>query len=104
MIKKEAGIRASTVTGVQRCALPIYPRQMARELRLRGNPNRRMALGFDLRYEVLPRTAEGSTIATPRCLRSAEPRQPGNRVHDRRLRSEERRVGKECRSRWSPYD
>src|SRR5256885_17162731 len=22
---------------------------------------------------------------------------------DRRLRSEERRVGKECRSRWSPY-
>ena len=25
--------------------------------------------------------------------------QPGNRPH----RSEERRVGKECRSRWSPY-
>ena len=23
--------------------------------------------------------------------------------HVRRLRSEERRVGKECRSRWSPY-
>ena len=23
--------------------------------------------------------------------------------HDRVLRSEERRVGKECRSRWSPY-
>src|ERR1051326_1613469 len=23
--------------------------------------------------------------------------------HDRFLRSEERRVGKECRSRWSPY-
>src|SRR5436309_12578598 len=27
------------------------------------------------------------------------------RVHEReRLRSEERRVGKECRSRWAPYD
>src|ERR1051326_6213723 len=24
-------------------------------------------------------------------------------VHDAQLRSEERRVGKECRSRWSPY-
>ena len=24
-------------------------------------------------------------------------------VHDNQLRSEERRVGKECRSRWSPY-
>src|SRR2546430_17659956 len=24
-------------------------------------------------------------------------------VEDRKLRSEERRVGKECRSRWSPY-
>ena len=24
-------------------------------------------------------------------------------LHDEYLRSEERRVGKECRSRWSPY-
>ena len=24
-------------------------------------------------------------------------------VHERIIRSEERRVGKECRSRWSPY-
>ena len=24
-------------------------------------------------------------------------------AHDFRVRSEERRVGKECRSRWSPY-
>ena len=24
-------------------------------------------------------------------------------VHNRHYRSEERRVGKECRSRWSPY-
>ena len=27
----------------------------------------------------------------------------GVRFYDRRERSEERRVGKECRSRWSPY-
>ena len=28
---------------------------------------------------------------------------PGVKVEDERSRSEERRVGKECRSRWSPY-
>src|SRR3989442_15111185 len=33
-----------------------------------------------------------------RIVRLGEGFQPG-----RRLRSEERRVGKECRSRWSPY-
>ena len=33
-----------------------------------------------------------------------EPRQIGQAVHlGRPFRSEERRVGKECRSRWSPY-
>ena len=26
-----------------------------------------------------------------------------NKFQDRKLRSEERRVGKECRSRWTPY-
>ena len=27
----------------------------------------------------------------------------GNRLRQQLVRSEERRVGKECRSRWSPY-
>ena len=27
----------------------------------------------------------------------------GNNAVNRMIRSEERRVGKECRSRWSPY-
>ena len=31
------------------------------------------------------------------------PVQRGDILHDITLRSEERRVGKECRSRWSPY-
>ena len=31
------------------------------------------------------------------------PRVPGHEVVGRIERSEERRVGKECRSRWSPY-
>src|SRR3989441_133213 len=33
---------------------------------------------------------------------ASEPR-PAPLGYDRRQRSEERRVGKECRSRWSPY-
>ena len=33
------------------------------------------------------------------CVRGGAPREP----RFARLRSEERRVGKECRSRWSPY-
>src|SRR2546430_14152291 len=32
-----------------------------------------------------------------------EPMPPGFQVVSTELRSEERRVGKECRSRWSPY-
>ena len=28
---------------------------------------------------------------------------PQKREHGEKVRSEERRVGKECRSRWSPY-
>src|SRR2546426_12694673 len=35
-------------------------------------------------------------------LRHKSPR-PGDRWHLDEVRSEERRVGKECRSRWSPY-
>ena len=35
-----------------------------------------------------------------RCARMGTPRPESSAV---RIRSEERRVGKECRSRWSPY-
>ena len=44
-----------------------------------------------------------------RCINRLEPIQEGElvvdgmAVHDKKTRSEERRVGKECRSRWSPY-
>src|SRR3712207_9563747 len=80
----EDGIRDIGVTGVQTCALPIY---LARPLRL----------GRDERG---PRLLGG--------VRDPEDRQRGPRrsrphLHHRPGRSEERRVGKECRSRWSPY-
>ena len=55
---------------------------------------------------ISPEAAE--PIATPEQAAASEPQQeqtgpaipePGDVV----VRSEERRVGKECRSRWSPY-
>ena len=38
-----------------------------------------------------------------RPLRGGRPLPPERRARQRLTRSEERRVGKECRSRWSPY-
>src|SRR2546430_12691333 len=89
----EDGIRDLTVTGVQTCALPICSlcdfRQAGEERneRLRDYFVDRNAFeAWATRYKERLR-AEGS--------------------HDEeraaRMRSEERRVGKECRSRWSPY-
>src|SRR2546429_7464250 len=47
--------------------------------------------------------AHGIAISALNC--SGNPLHPGEqgRRHDAVTRSEERRVGKECRSRWSPY-
>src|SRR5688572_32727012 len=77
----EDGIRDLTVTGVQTCALPISARLVA--------------LGAD--------DVQAAPLDDPLVLGLGdqppllERRRPGLR------RSEERRVGKECRSRWSPY-
>src|SRR2546422_668045 len=76
----EDGIRDVAVTGVQTCALPISPAP---------------APGLDpgrLRRLQLAGIASGFTAGA--WLGAAEA--PTKR-------SEERRVGKECRSRWSPY-
>src|SRR3712207_7304419 len=78
----EDGIRDIGVTGVQTCALPILV--VARPL-LRAAVEVRVA-----RDAGLP----GRGDQRIRQLRG------GGVVRDR---SEERRVGKECRSRWSPY-
>src|SRR2546430_10234564 len=86
----EDGIRDLTVTGVQTCALPIYPqRRHARRLRRPCRPERR--------DPALP-------CGERRDRRAARPAARAPRASARVLRrSEERRVGKECRSRWSPY-
>src|SRR5262249_58571722 len=76
----EDGIRDWSVTGVQTCALPILERPAIRQ-RARQHGAR---LG-------------GPWNAPAAACPSARASAPDF------LRSEERRVGKECRSRWSPY-
>src|SRR2546427_8957969 len=80
----EDGIRDLTVTGVQTCALPIsppggepLPDVCARVLQAIGRIGASHRNGDDVLV-----VAHGGVIS---------------------VRSEERRVGKECRSRWSPY-
>src|SRR2546425_7102140 len=81
----EDGIRDKLVTGVQTCALPISDRPRATR-----------------RVPAAPRLFP-STF----CFSQKMPRRlfPVRRraLHPPIARSEERRVGKECRSRWSPY-
>src|SRR3712207_8684417 len=79
----EDGIRDIGVTGVQTCALPIL-----RNRRLRALPGLRRR-GAPVRTAV--RAGLGVLAAVELVLGAWT------------LRSEERRVGKECRSRWSPY-
>src|SRR2546430_12442740 len=95
----EDGIRDLTVTGVQTCALPISV--STAEIESLGEGGRRAAFsdndrlaalvmsGLDMDALILLTNVDG--------LLRMQPTNLG------RSRSEERRVGKECRSRWSPY-
>src|SRR5258706_9323649 len=89
----EDGIRDWSVTGVQTCALPIYATDQADDrggVELPGTEERGRAPGDPV----------GGVLQQRRGQREADRRRP---AQQRRPRSEERRVGKECRSRWSPY-
>src|SRR2546430_4669269 len=87
----EDGIRDLTVTGVQTCALPIWHRlvQVVNDLRMK----------IEIRLQDIAAEGERKThvVAVVVVRDVVAP------VHQRWSRSEERRVGKECRSRWSPY-
>src|SRR5437588_8252633 len=95
----EDGIRYHCVTGVQTCALPIYGTSEAGG-RLPVDPSRIVA-GPVLRqhFEFGPEPG----LPNPRTL--VELHQLGPFVVPEAFggRSEERRVGKECRSRWARY-
>src|SRR5260221_9109254 len=90
----EDGIRDHCVTGVQTCALPISRVRVrgGEILRAASNANSRVA-AKKLRDRFVRRC--GVRCAGAAELLSSEWKQM--------TRSEERRVGKECRSRWSPY-
>src|SRR5260370_10404852 len=93
----EDGIRYSSVTGVQTCALPIclmisaFAKGGAILSEPRYTDAARRAADF-----VLARLYDPKTGILLRRYRQQDAAIPG-------FRSEERRVGKECRSRWSPY-
>src|SRR5256886_3816567 len=90
----EDGIRDLTVTGVQTCALPISNMLALSWLNLLSGHELPSLAGQD----SSDLSAPIKRLHRPRQLqrRSPVPFQHG-------IRSEERRVGKECRSRWSPY-
>src|SRR3712207_8824486 len=75
----EDGIRDIGVTGVQTCALPIW-------YEIAGGLGVKMAAP---EREVYVMIGDGSYLMMSSEIITS--------------RSEERRVGKECRSRWSPY-
>src|SRR5699024_11965776 len=78
----EDGIRDRNVTGVQTCALPICCRRADAP------------------------SSESAPAWYPAPLRSVlcRPHPSSRRFDSSHHRSEERRVGKECRSRWGPYE
>src|SRR2546430_4314168 len=88
----EDGIRDLTVTGVQTCALPISPPSAPPPRnslsRKKSNKQPQMYPLPTLNSEYLS-PPSSPNLLTPCTFQI--------------YRSEERRVGKECRSRWSPY-
>src|SRR5256885_6316153 len=91
----EDGIRDYKVTGVQTCALPIS--SISREaLALRFAIGLlAAALLFSSQVALAQFSQQGPKLVGTGAVGSA--------VQGVSVRSEERRVGKECRSRWSPY-
>src|SRR3712207_8428699 len=87
----EDGIRDIGVTGVQTCALPILPGSS----RKRASPS--PVCRSTTSAKVLLPTWRAPLTTTTRVSVSA------SMTRSTARRSEERRVGKECRSRWSPY-
>src|SRR5260370_28307294 len=88
----EDGIRDSSVTGVQTCALPISLGWDTDPVP--GDPQVISAEAAHLTQVANEITSQVTALRQT----SADGVQIGQSP-----RSEERRVGKECRSRWSPY-
>src|SRR5205823_7380575 len=94
----EDGIRDKLVTGVQTCALPICPRPTGCLGETTPWLSRSWKRGGCERTSSTVDERAALPGGRVRHLPRAEPRQGPDPA-----RSEERRVGKECRSRWSTY-
>src|SRR5260221_4756793 len=92
----EDGIRYHCVTGVQTCALPIFAIGGSSVAPRAGRP----PVCAEARQRTAPSCSKPSPSRTRRSRGGISRRR---RVLPSSARSEERRVGKECRSRWSPY-
>src|SRR5256884_5792311 len=90
----EDGIRDVAVTGVQTCALPICVRDIPATLCCKARP---LAL-----REMATQTRADAKLSRTRSVAALRIREHTEELEEAN-RSEERRVGKECRSRWSPY-
>src|SRR3712207_8673497 len=89
----EGGIRDIGVTGVQTCALPICVRI--------GVPTEIKEAEY--RVALTPAGARELSLAGHEVLIQSGAGEGSSLTDADYVRSEERRVGKECRSRWSPY-
>src|SRR3712207_7528298 len=90
----EDGIRDIGVTGVQTCALPICrERGCSRGTARSSGAQQNSSTAIPGRAKL---AASNGYSAKPKSICCAA-------AQSSTLRSEERRVGKECRSRWSPY-
>src|SRR5690606_40127233 len=94
----EDGIRDFHVTGVQTCALPISPGTHWRAASSSGPAHTPAATANQASSAGPASSATGARSGMRRSSPYDEPSTKTSAVS----RSEERRVGKECRSRWTP--
>src|SRR5258708_29985134 len=91
----EDGIRDDLVTGVQTCALPISVDLAQISLAKFENPEALYKVGNNRFKEA----RDSGTASVGKANHAGRGKLQAKSLE----RSEERRVGKECRSRWSPY-
>src|SRR5206468_8021288 len=94
----EDGIRDLIVTGVQTCALPICPDQAPSSRHRHQLPDPAEQRGGEPERRGDPEPAEQQEEGA--LLGPELEGEKDEQVHRQRRRSEERRVGKECRCAW----
>src|SRR5205809_2460781 len=90
----EDGIRDVAVTGVQTCALPILGRIAT------GTALVALAFAFAAATAIFNATYNAQLLVDAQLTNGADVTVTGSTA----TRSEERRVGKECTTGWSPYE